>query len=120
MLKSQVEMINLEKLALSEKYDMVSYSQNELVDDHIMFDIAHKVVTTSLNSCEPHSCICDQLVKILSCVDLYCPKKGQSLNEQQVVGSKRKLLGNKKKKTIEEKTTCSISSRYPRTRGEEA
>jgi hypothetical protein len=55
MLKSQVEMINLEKLA-------------------------------SLNSCELHSCISDQLVKISSCADLYCPKKGQSLIEQQVVG----------------------------------
>jgi hypothetical protein len=81
MLKSQVEMINLEKLALSEKYDMLSYSHNELVDDHIMLDIAHEVVITSLNSCEPHSCTCDQLVKILSCADLYCPKKGQSLIE---------------------------------------
>jgi hypothetical protein len=100
MLKSQVEMINLEKLALSEKYDMLSYSHNELVDDHIMLDIAHEVVITSLNSCELHSCISDQLVKILSCTDLYCPKKGQSLIEQQVVGSKRKLLGNKKQRQL--------------------
>jgi hypothetical protein len=75
---------------------MLSYSRNELVDDHIMLDIAHKVVTTSLNSCEPHSCTCDKLVKVLSCADIYCPKKGQSLIEQQVVGSKRKFLGNKK------------------------
>jgi len=35
MLKSQVEMINLEKLALSEKYDMLSYSHSKLVDDHV-------------------------------------------------------------------------------------
>jgi hypothetical protein len=100
MLKSQVEMINLEKLALSEKYDMLSYSHNELVDDRIMLDIAHKVVTTILNSCEPHSCTCEKLVKVLSCADLYCPKKGQSLIEQQVVGSKRKLLGNKKRRQL--------------------
>jgi hypothetical protein len=100
MLKSQVEMINLEKLALSEKYDMLSYSHNELVDDHIMLDVAHEVVITSLNSCELHSCISDQLVKISTCADLYCPKKGQSLIEQQVVGSKRKLLGNKKQKQL--------------------
>jgi hypothetical protein len=56
ILKSQVEMINLEKLALSEKYDMLSYSHNELVDDHIMLDVAHEVVIASLSSCEPHSC----------------------------------------------------------------
>jgi hypothetical protein len=42
---------------------MLSYSHNELVDDHIMLDIAHEVVITSLNSCEPHSCTCDQLDK---------------------------------------------------------
>jgi hypothetical protein len=100
MLKRQVEMINLKKLALSEKYDMLSYSHNELADDHIMVDIAHEVVITSLNSCEPHSCTSDQLVKILSCVDLYCPKKGQSLIEQQVLWSKRKLLGNKKQRQL--------------------
>jgi hypothetical protein len=100
MLKSQVEMINLEKLALCEKHDMLSYSHNELVDDHIMLDIAHEVVITSLKSCEPHSFTSDQLVKILSCADLYCPKKGQSLIEQQVVGSKRKLLGNKKQRQL--------------------
>jgi hypothetical protein len=41
MLRSQVEIINLEKLALSENYDMVSYSHNELIDDHIMINIAH-------------------------------------------------------------------------------
>jgi hypothetical protein len=100
MLRSQVEMINLEKLALSEKYDMLSYSHSELVDDHIMLDIAHKVVITSLNSCEPRSCTSDQLVKELSCADLHCPKKCQSLFEKQVAGSKRKLLRNKKQRQL--------------------
>jgi uncharacterized protein (DUF39 family) len=65
-----------------------------------MLDIAHEVVITSLNSCEPHSCTCGKLVKVLSCVDLYCPKKDQSLIEQQVVGSKIKLLGNKKRRQL--------------------
>jgi hypothetical protein len=65
-----------------------------------MLYIAHKIVTTSLNSCEPHSCTCDKLVKVLSSADLYCPKKGQSLIEQHVVGSKRKLLGNKKRRQL--------------------
>jgi hypothetical protein len=100
MLRNQVEMMNLEKLALSEKYDMLSYSHSKLVDDHIMLDIAHEVVITSLNSCEHHSCTSDQLVKVLSCADLHCPKKGQSLIEKQVVESKRKLLGNKKQSQL--------------------
>jgi hypothetical protein len=100
MLRSQVEMMNLEKLALGENYDMLSYSHSKLVDDHIMLDIAHEVVITSLNSCEPHSCTSDQLVKVLSCADLHCPKKGQSLIEKQAVGSKRKLLGNKKQRQL--------------------
>jgi hypothetical protein len=107
MLKSQVEMMKLEKLALSKKYDMIFYSHNELVDDHIMLDIAHEVVITSLNSCEPHSCTSDQLVKVLSCANLHCPKKGQSLIEKQGVGSKRKLLEKQgvgsKRKLLENK-----------------
>jgi hypothetical protein len=100
MLRSQVEMMNLEKLALGEKYDMFSYSHNKLVDDHIMLDIAHDVVITSLNSCEPHSCTSDQLVKVLSCADLHCPKKGQFLIEKQDIGSKGKLLGTKKQRQL--------------------
>jgi hypothetical protein len=99
-LRSQVEMMNLEKLALGEKYDMLSYSHSELVNDHIMLDIAHEVVITSLNSCEPRSCTSDQLVEVLSCADLHCPKKGQSLIEKQVVGSKIKLLRNKKQRQL--------------------
>jgi hypothetical protein len=100
MLKSQVEMINLEKLALSEKYDMLSYSHNELVDDHIILNIAHKVVIGNLNSCEPHSCTCAHLDNISPCTNPCCSKESQPLIEQQVVGSKRKLLGNKKQRQL--------------------
>jgi hypothetical protein len=65
-----------------------------------MLNIAHEVVITGLNSCEPHSCTSDQLVKVLSCANLYCPNKGQSLIEKQVVGSKRNFLGNKKQRQL--------------------
>jgi hypothetical protein len=68
MPRSQVEMINLEKLALGEKYDMLSYSHSKLVDDHIMLDVAHEVVITNLNSCEPHSCTSTHLDNISPCV----------------------------------------------------
>jgi hypothetical protein len=97
MLKSQVEMINLEKLALREKYDMVSYSHNELVDDHIMLDVAHEVVIANLNSCEPHSCTHVPLDNISPCANPCCSKESQSLNKHQAAGSKEKLLINKER-----------------------
>jgi hypothetical protein len=65
-------MINLEKLALSEKYDMLSYSHHELVDDLIMLSIAHEVVMTSLDYGEPHSYTCANLDTILSCANPCC------------------------------------------------
>jgi hypothetical protein len=100
MLERQVELLNLEKLALGEKYDMLSYSHNKLVDDHIMLDIAHEVVITSLNSCEPHSCTSTHLDNISPCANPCRSKESECLNEQKVVGSKRKLLGNKKQRQL--------------------
>jgi hypothetical protein len=100
MLRSQVEMINLEKLALNEKYDMLSNSHSELVDDHIMLNIAHEVVFANLNSCEPHSCKCTHSNCISPCSNPRFSKESQSLIEQQDVGSKRKLLGNKKQRQL--------------------
>jgi hypothetical protein len=88
---------------------MLSHSHSELVDDHIMLDIAHEVVTTSLNLCESRSGTSDQLVKVLSCADLHCPKKGQSLIEKQVVGSKRKLLRNKKQRQLRSRRHARLS-----------
>ena len=98
MLRRQVEMIILEKLALGEKYDMLSYSHSKLVDDHIMLYVAHEVVITNLNSCEPHSCTSAHLDNISPCANPCRSKGSECLNEQQVVGSKRKLLGNKKQR----------------------
>jgi hypothetical protein len=90
-------MINLEKLALSKKYDMLSYSRNELVDDHIMLDVAHEVVIVNLNSCEPHPCTCAHLDNISPCANPCCSKESQFLNEHQAAGSKEKLLMNKER-----------------------
>jgi hypothetical protein len=95
MLKSQVEMINLEKLTLRGKYDMLSH--NELVDDHIMLDVAHEVVFVNLNSCEPHSCTKETLDNISPCANPCCSKESQSLNKHQAAGSKEKLLINKER-----------------------
>jgi hypothetical protein len=49
-------MLNLEKLALCEKHDILYYSHDKLLDDHIMLDVAHKVVMASLNSYRSHTC----------------------------------------------------------------
>jgi hypothetical protein len=97
MFERQVELLNLEKLALGEKYDMLSYSHNKLVDDHIMLDIAHEIVITSLNSCEPHSCTCAHLDNISPCANPCCSKESQCLNEHQAAGSKEKVLINKER-----------------------
>jgi hypothetical protein len=86
MLKSQVEMLKLEKLALSEKYDMLYYFHNELIDDHIMLNIAHEVVMTTLNYYEPHSCSCANLDNTLSCSNPCCSKKSQSSIEKKIAG----------------------------------
>jgi hypothetical protein len=100
MLKSQVELLNFEKLALNKRYDVLSCSHDNLVDSHIMLNVAHDVVINSLNSCEPHSCSCTKLDNILSCANPYCSKKGQSLIEQEVVGLKEKVISNKKTRQL--------------------
>jgi hypothetical protein len=82
MLKSQVELLNLEKLALSKKYDMLCYSHDNLLDSHIMLDVAHEVVIASLNLCEPHSCTCVLLDNISPCANPCCSKESQSLIEK--------------------------------------
>jgi hypothetical protein len=71
MIKTQVELLNLEKLALCEKYDMLYGIHDKLFDDHIMLNVAHEVVINSLNSCEPHSCSCANLDNMLSCANPY-------------------------------------------------
>jgi hypothetical protein len=120
MLERQVELLSHDKLALTEKYDVLSYYHDNLLDRHIMLDVAHEVVIANLNSCEPHSCTRAHLDNISPCANPCCSKEGQFLNEHQTAGSKEKLLINKESKATKEKTHCSTSSRYPRTRGEEA
>jgi hypothetical protein len=45
MLKSQIDLLNLVKFALCEKYDMLSCCHDNILDSHIMLDIAPQVVT---------------------------------------------------------------------------
>jgi hypothetical protein len=89
MLERQVEFLNLEKLALGEKYDMLLYSHNKLVDDHIMLDIAHEIVIANLNSCEPHSCTRAHLDNVSPCANPCCSKESQLLNEIKLQDQKK-------------------------------
>jgi hypothetical protein len=100
MLERQVELLSHDKLALTEKYDSLSYSHDNLLDRHIMLNVAHEVVIANLNSCEPHSRTYAHLNCISPCANPCCSKQSQSLIEQQVLGSKRKLLGNKKQRQL--------------------
>jgi hypothetical protein len=109
MLRSQVEMINLEKLALGKKYDRLSYSHSKLVDDHIMLDVAHEVIIANLNSCEPHSRTCAHLNCISPCANPCCSKESQCLNKHQAAGSQKKLCGNKKQRQLRRRHIAQLS-----------
>jgi hypothetical protein len=109
MLKRQVEILNLEKFALGEEYDMLSYSHNKLVDDHIMLNVAHEVIIANLNSCEPHSRTCAHLNCISPCANPCCSKESQCLNKHQDAGSQKKLCGNKKQRQLRRRRIAQLS-----------
>jgi hypothetical protein len=48
LLKDQMEKLKNENLAFQEKYDMLLYSNENLMDDHIILNIAHEVVIKKL------------------------------------------------------------------------
>jgi hypothetical protein len=61
---------------------MLSCSHDNLMDSHIMLNIAPEVVIDTLNSCEPYSCSCLKIDNILSCVNPCYLKEGKTLIEQ--------------------------------------
>jgi hypothetical protein len=77
VLKDQVEKLKVENLAFQEKYDMLLYSHENLMDDHIILNIAHEVVIENLKSQQPHSCTCIQIETILPCANA-CPSTSKS------------------------------------------
>jgi hypothetical protein len=64
LLKDQVERLKIENLVFQEKPDMLLCSHENLMDDHIMLNIAHEVVIENLKSQQPHA----HVVKL----KLYC------------------------------------------------
>jgi uncharacterized small protein (DUF1192 family) len=69
LLKDQVERLKIENLAFQEKHDMLLCSHENLMDDHIMLNIAHEVVIENLKSQQPHSCTCIQIETISPCAN---------------------------------------------------
>jgi hypothetical protein len=65
-----------------------------------MLNVAHEVIIANLNSCEPHSRTCAHLNCISPCANPCRLKESQSLIEQQVLGTQRKLCGNKKQRQL--------------------
>jgi hypothetical protein len=88
LLKDQVEKLKVENLAFQEKYDMLLCSHENLMDDHIMLNIAHEVVIENLKSQQPHSCTCIQIKTILPCANACCPSTSKSSFELEFPGTK--------------------------------
>jgi hypothetical protein len=88
LLKDQVEKLKIENLAFQEKHDMLLCSHKNLMDDHIMLNIAHEVVIENLKFQQPHSCTCIQIETILPCANACCPSTSKSFFELEFPGTK--------------------------------
>jgi hypothetical protein len=88
LVKDRIEKLKVENLAFQEKYDMLLCSHKNLMDDHIMLNIAHEVVIENLKSQQPHLCTCIQIETILPCVNACCPSTSKSSFELEIAGTK--------------------------------
>jgi hypothetical protein len=87
LLKDQVEKLKVENLAFQEKYGMLLYSHENLMDDHIILNIAHEVLIENLKSQQPHSCTCIQIETTLPCANACCPSTSKSSFELEFAGT---------------------------------
>ena len=69
MLKAQVEKLTSEHVALQETHLELEKSYEMLVDSHVLLQVAHEVVMTSISNYQPptHTCTCSQVQIMLSC-----------------------------------------------------
>jgi hypothetical protein len=65
---------------------MLLCSHENLMDDHIMLNIAHEVVIANLKSQQPHSCTCVQIETIFPCANACCSPASKSLFEMNSPG----------------------------------
>jgi hypothetical protein len=87
LLKDQIEKLKVENLAFQNKYDMLLCSHENLIDDHIILNIAHEVVIENLKSQQPHSCTCIQIDTILPCANACCSSTSKSSFELESAGT---------------------------------
>jgi hypothetical protein len=97
LLKDQVEKLKIENLAFQAKYDMLLCSHENIMDDHIMLNIAHEVVIENLKSQQPHSCTCNQIETILPCANACCSSTSKSSFELKFPGTKNVHVKSSKK-----------------------
>jgi hypothetical protein len=87
LLKDQVEKLKFENLSCQDKYNMLLYSHENLMDDHIILNVAHEVVLENLKSQQPHSCTCTQIETTLPCANACCPSTSKSFFEIEFAGT---------------------------------
>jgi hypothetical protein len=87
LLKDQVEKLKNENLAFQEKYDMLLCSHENLMDNHVILNIAHEVVIENLKSQQPHSCTCIQIETTLPCANACCQSTSKSSFELKSAGA---------------------------------
>jgi hypothetical protein len=88
LLKDQVEKLKIKNLAFQEEHDMLLCSHENLIDDHIMLNIAYEVVIENLKFQQPHSCTCIQIETILPCANTCCLSTSKSSFELEFSGTK--------------------------------
>jgi len=80
--------VSLARMRLCKKsHDELLCSHEKLVDSHLMLEIAHEVVVTSVKSYQPHNykCTCTQVPYILSCANNCCSQASQPSVEHVLV-----------------------------------
>ena len=72
---------------LQENNDELLCSHKKLMDSHIMLEIAHEVVVTTVKSYQPytHKCTCTQVQSILSCANHCCSQETKPSVEHVLV-----------------------------------
>jgi hypothetical protein len=88
LLKDQVEKLKIENLAFQEKHDMLLCSHENLMDEHIMLNIAHEVVIENSKFQQPHSCTCIQIETILPCANACFPSTSKPSFELEFAETK--------------------------------
>ena len=71
VLKTKLEKLTIEHVALQGTHTELEKSYEKLVDSHVSLEVAHEVMVTTVNFYEPltHTCTCSQVQ-----IDLTCTK----------------------------------------------